>query len=131
MWKLILFSLGIPSPKASDFDRNLDLKIREEQQTTSGQQTVGGRRLLLTSDFQIEISFKFEFLIEMLPKNNYRRLAQLFRLPSLADFLWFENRNLFCAWFVYMHPTLSEWLSTLELYSFDFRLLFSAEFSNA
>jgi len=51
--------LGISSPKASDFDRNLDLKIRGEQQT-SGQQTVGGRRLLLTSDFQIEISFKFE-----------------------------------------------------------------------
>jgi len=57
---LFYFPLGIPSPKASDFDRNLDLKIRGEQQTTSGQQTVGGRRLLLTSDFQIEISFKFE-----------------------------------------------------------------------
>jgi len=53
--------LGISSPKASDFDRNFDLKIRGEQQTTSGQQTVGGRRLLLTSDFQIEISFKFDF----------------------------------------------------------------------
>jgi len=64
------------------------LKIRSEQQTTSGQQTVGGRRLLLTSDFQIEISIKFEiFFIEMLPKNIYRRLAQLFRLPSLADFV--------------------------------------------
>jgi len=61
--------LGNSSPKASDFDRNLDLKIRGEQQTTSGRQTVGkegsltvgGRRLLLTSDFQIEISFKFGF----------------------------------------------------------------------
>jgi len=52
--------LGIPSPKASDFDRNLDSKIRSEQQTTPGQLTVGGRRLLLTSGFQIEISFKFE-----------------------------------------------------------------------
>jgi len=52
--------LGISSPKVSDFDRNLDLKIRGEQQTTSGPQTVGGRRLLLTSDFQIEIPFKFE-----------------------------------------------------------------------
>jgi len=51
--------LGIPSP-ASDFDKNLDLKIRVEQQTTSGQQTVRGRRLLLTSDFQIKNSFKFE-----------------------------------------------------------------------
>jgi len=78
--------LGISSPKASDFDSNLDSKIRAEQQTTSGQQTVGGRRLLLTSNFQIEISFIFEMLIEMLPKHNYRRLAQLFRLPSLGDF---------------------------------------------
>jgi len=52
--------LGISSPKASDFDRNLDLKIRGEQQTTSGPQTAGGRLLLLTSDFQIGISFKFE-----------------------------------------------------------------------
>jgi len=52
--------LDISSPKASDFDRNLDWKIRGEQQTASGQQTVGGRRLLLTSDFQIEISFKFD-----------------------------------------------------------------------
>jgi len=25
--------------------------------------------------------------------------------------LWFENQYLFCAWFVYMHPTLSKWLS--------------------
>jgi len=39
--------------------KNLDLKIRYEQQT-SGQQTQGDRRLLLTSDFKIEISFKFE-----------------------------------------------------------------------
>jgi len=30
--------------------------------------------------------------------------------------LWFENQNLFCAWLVYMHPTLSKRLSTLELY---------------
>jgi len=52
--------LGIFSTKASDFERNLDSKIRGEQKTTSGQQTVGGRRLLLISDFQIEISFKFE-----------------------------------------------------------------------
>jgi len=50
--------LGITCIKASDFERNLVLKIRGEQQTTLGQQTVRGRRLLLTSDFQIEISLK-------------------------------------------------------------------------
>jgi len=61
--------LGIPSPKASDFDRNLDLKIRGEQQTTSEQQTVGGRRLQLTSAFQIEISCKkIEFFLKCYPK---------------------------------------------------------------
>jgi len=52
--------LGITSTKASDFDRNLDLPVLCEQQTTSGQKSVGGRRLLLTSNFLIEISFKFE-----------------------------------------------------------------------
>jgi len=52
--------LGITCIKASDFERNLVLKIRGEQQATLGQQTVGGRRLLLTSDFQIEISLKIE-----------------------------------------------------------------------
>jgi len=63
---LFYYPVGISSPKASNFDRNLDLKIRGEQQTTLGQQTVGGRCfmshgcLLPTSDFQIEISFKFE-----------------------------------------------------------------------
>jgi len=78
--------LGISSPKASDFDRNLDLKIRGEQQTTSGPQTVGGRRLLLTSDFQIEISFKLEFfLLKCYPKIITG--GQLLRLPSLGDFL--------------------------------------------
>jgi len=45
-----------------------------------------GRRLLLTSDFQIEISLKIEFFMEVLPKNNYRRHAQFSRLPPLADF---------------------------------------------
>jgi len=60
--KFLLISFaGISSTTASKFDRNLDLKIRAgEQQTTPGQQTVRGRRLLLTSDFLIEISFKFE-----------------------------------------------------------------------
>jgi len=33
--------------------------MRGEQQT-SGQQRIGGRRLLLISDFQIEISLKIE-----------------------------------------------------------------------
>jgi len=80
--------LGISSPKASDFDRNLDLKTRGEQQTTSGPQTVGGRCLLLTLNFHIEFFFfKFEIFIEMLPKNSYRRPAQLLRLPSLGDFV--------------------------------------------
>jgi len=50
---LFKFPLGISSPNASYFERNPDLKIRGEQQKTSGQQTVGGRRLLLTLDFQI------------------------------------------------------------------------------
>jgi len=57
---LLELCLGNISIKKFKFERNLDLKIRGEQQTTSGPQTVGGRRLLLTSDFQIEISFKFE-----------------------------------------------------------------------
>jgi len=43
--------------QAFDFERNLDLKIRGGQQTASGQQTRGGRRPLLPSDFQIEVSF--------------------------------------------------------------------------
>jgi len=63
--------LGISSTKASDFQRNRDLKIRGEQQTTSGQQTVYGRRLLLTSDFQIEIFFsKLKEFMKVLPKLN-------------------------------------------------------------
>jgi len=80
---------GITRIKASDFKRNFDLKICDEQHTTSGQQTVGGRRLLITLDFQIEIiSFKFDFFFmqAVSSKNNYRRLAQFFRLPSLDGF---------------------------------------------
>jgi len=48
--------------------------------------TQGGRRLLLTSDFQIEISFKIEFFMEVLPKIDSRKLAQFFRPPSLRNF---------------------------------------------
>jgi len=39
-------------------------------QTTSGRQTRGGHRLLLTSDFQIAISFEIEGFMEVLPKIN-------------------------------------------------------------
>jgi len=79
------FFLGIYSTKGSDFERNLDLKIRCESQT-SGRQTQGRRRLLITSNFQIKISFKLKVLMEMLPKINQRKLAQFFRPPSLRNF---------------------------------------------
>jgi len=46
------------SIRARDFERNLDLRIRGEQTTL--QQSLGVRRLLLTSDFQIKISFKIK-----------------------------------------------------------------------
>jgi len=34
----------------------------------------------------------------------------------ISQLLWLKNQNLIFAWFVYMHTTLSEWLSTLDLY---------------
>jgi len=50
---------GISPTKACDFERNLDLKIRCEERT-SGRQTQGDRRLLLTSDIHVEISLKID-----------------------------------------------------------------------
>jgi len=52
--------LDISYTKASDFEGNIYLKNRCGQQTTTGRQTRGSRHLLLTSDFQIEASFKIE-----------------------------------------------------------------------
>ena len=34
---------------------------------------------------------------------------------AISQLRWFENQTLFIAWFVYMHTTLSKWLSTLDL----------------
>jgi len=33
----------------------------------------------------------------------------------IPQILWFKNQKLSFAWFVYMRPTLSKWLSTLDL----------------
>jgi len=63
--------VGTSSIKASDFERNLDLKIRREQQT-SEQSTQGGRNLLLISDFRIEISFKIESFQESVTKTSLK-----------------------------------------------------------
>jgi len=49
--------LNITCVEASDFERDPYSKIRGEQQTTPGQQTVEDRRLLLTSDFDLQIEF--------------------------------------------------------------------------
>jgi len=50
LWVLFVYKLR--------FWKNLDLKIGGEQQIASGQQNRGGRCLLLSSDFQIKISFQ-------------------------------------------------------------------------
>jgi len=74
--------LGISITRAVDFERNLDLKIRSEQQTAPGRQTQRGRRLSLTSDTQIEISFKIESFYGSLAQNELRKLVKFFKPSS-------------------------------------------------
>ena len=95
--KIRLISLGITSIKASDFERNLNLKIRGEQQT-SRQRSVGCRRLLLTSDFPIEIFFKIESFYGSVTQKWLNRACRIFQASFIAwfrTFFWFKTMRCF------------------------------------
>ena len=70
--------------KASDFERNLDLKIRGEQQITSGQQSPGGRRLLLTLEFQIEIPFKIGSFYGTVAQSELKEACTIFQASFIT-----------------------------------------------
>jgi len=50
----------------------------------SGRQTRGGRRLLLTSDFEIEISFKIESFYGSVTQNQLKEACTIFQAPFNA-----------------------------------------------
>ena len=85
-----------------------------------GRQTQGGRRLLLTSDFQVEIFFNIECFYGSITENKLETACTISQASFLAWFRRFfglKTKSYFFALFVYLHTTLSKWLSTLDLYA--------------